>query len=42
MSSLLFALRAMKVQNRPIINRTVDYQVLSIKLQIDLDKLNDD
>ena len=42
MSSLLFALRAMKVQNRPIINKTVDYQALSIKLQDDLDKLNDD
>ena len=42
MSSLLFALRAMKVQNRPIINKTVDYQALCIKLQDDLDKLNDD
>ena len=42
MSSLLFALRAMKVQNRPIINKTVDYQALCVKLQDDLDKLNDD
>ena len=42
MSSLLFALRAMKVQNRPIINKTIDYQALCIKLQDDLDKLNDD
>ena len=42
MSSLLFALRAMKVQNRPKINKTVDYQALCIKLQDDLDKLNDD
>ena len=42
MSSLLFALRAMKVQNRPVINKTIDYQALSIKLQDDLDKLNDD
>ena len=42
MSSLLFALRAMKVQNRPVINKTVDYQALCIKLQDDLDKLNDD
>ena len=42
MSSLYFALRAMKVQNKPIINRTIDYQTLCIKLQDDLDKLNDD
>ena len=33
MSSLYFALRAMKVQNRPIINKTIDYQALYIKLQ---------
>ena len=32
----------MKVQNKPIINRSVDYQALCIKLQEDLDKLNDD
>ena len=36
-SSLNFALRAMKVQNKPIINRSVDYQALCIKLQEDLD-----
>ena len=42
MSSLLFALRAMKVQNRPVINKTIDYQALCVKLQDDLDKLNDD
>ena len=42
MSSLYFALRAMKVQNKPIINKTVDYQALCVKLQDDLDKLNDD
>ena len=42
MSSLYFALRAMKVQNRPIINKTIDYQALCVKLQDDLDKLNDD
>ena len=42
MSSLYFALRAMKVQNKPIINRTIDYQALCVKLQDDLDKLNDD
>lgn len=40
-SSLNFALRAMKVQNKPIINKSVDYQALCIKLQEDLDKLND-
>ena len=42
MSSLYFALRAMKVKNKPTINKTIDYQVLCIKLQDDLDKLNDD
>ena len=42
MSSLLFALRAMKVQNKPIINKTIDYQALCVKLQDDLDKLNDE
>ena len=42
MSSLYFALKAMKIQNKPIINKTIDYQVLCIKLQEDLDKLNDD
>ena len=41
-SSLFFALRAMKVQNKPIINKTVDYQALCVKLQEDLDKLNDE
>ena len=41
-SSLNFALRAMKVQNKPIINKSVDYQALCIKLQEDLDKLNDE
>jgi len=42
LSSLYFALKAMKIQNKPIINKTIDYQVLYIKLQDDLDKLNDD
>ena len=42
MSSLLFASRAMKVQNKPVINKSVDYQALCLKLQDDLDKLNDD
>ena len=32
----------MKVQNKPIINKSVDYQALCIKLQEDLDKLNDE
>ena len=41
-SSLFFALRAMKVQNKPKINKTVDYQALCVKLQEDLDKLNDE
>ena len=41
-SSLFFALRAMKVQNKPKINKTVDYQALCQKLQEDLDKLNDE
>ena len=41
-SSLNFASRAMKVKNKPIINRSVDYQALCIKLQEDLDKLNDE
>ena len=41
-SSLNFASRAMKVQNKPIINKSVDYQALCIKLQEDLDKLTDE
>ena len=41
-SSLNFASRAMKVKNKPIINKSTDYQALSIKLQEDLDKLNDE
>ena len=41
-SSMNFASRAMKVQNKPIINKSVDYQALCIKLQEDLDKLNDE
>ena len=32
----------MKVQNKPTINKSVDYQALCQKLQEDLDKLNDD
>ena len=41
-SSLFFASRAMKVENKPKVNKSVDYQALCIKLQYDLDKLNDE
>ena len=41
-SSLFFASRAMKVENKPKVNQSVDYQALSVKLQYDLDKLNDE
>ena len=41
-SSLFFASRAMKVENKPKINESVDYQALCVKLQYDLDKLNDE
>ena len=39
LSSLNFGLRAMKVQNKPVINKTQDYQALCYKLQEDYDKL---
>ena len=39
LSSLNFGLRAMKVQNKPVINRTQDYQAMCYKLQEDYDKL---
>ena len=39
LSSLNFGLRAMKVQNKPMINRTQDYQALCFKLQEEYDKL---
>ena len=42
LSSLQFALRAMKVQNKPKINKSIDYQALYLKVQDDLDKLNDE
>jgi chromosome segregation ATPase len=42
LSTLFFGSRAMKVKNKPTMNKTVDYQALSIKLQEDLDKLNDE
>ena len=41
-SSLYFASRAMKVENKPKVNKSVDYQALCVKLQYDLDKLNDE
>jgi hypothetical protein len=41
-STLMFNSRAMKVRNKPTINKSVNYQTLSMKLQEDLDKLNDD
>ena len=42
LSSLFFGSRAMKVQNKPIMNKFVDFQSLCIKLQEELDKANDD
>ena len=41
-SSLFFASRAMKVENKPKVNKSVDYEALCVKLQYDLDKLNDE
>jgi len=40
-SSFNFAQRAMKVKNKPVLNISVDYHALYIKLQEDFDKLND-
>ena len=40
-SSLNFAQRAMKVKNKPVLNISTDYHALYIKVQEDLDKLND-
>ena len=42
LSALNFGLRAMKVQNKPIINRTKDYQSICFKLQEEYDKLMDE
>ena len=39
LSSLNFGLRAMKVQNKPVINKTQDYQAICYKLQEEYDKL---
>lgn len=41
-SSLMFGQRAMKVQNKPLVNVVVDYQTLSIKLQDNYDNLNEE
>lgn len=40
-SSLLFGTRAMKVENRPELNVTVDYKALCAQLQAELDRIND-
>lgn len=40
--SLAFGQRAMKVQNKPMLNEFVDYENLCKKLSLDLDKLNDE
>ena len=40
-SSLNFAVRAMKVQNKPIVNKSEDYQAQLIKLQEEYDKLQE-
>ena len=42
LSSLNFGQRAMKVKNKPIINRTEDYQAQLFKLQEEYDKLTDE
>ena len=39
LSSLNFGLRAMKVQNKPVINKTQDYKAMCYKLQEEYDKL---
>lgn len=40
-SSLLFGSRAMKIENRPEINKQVDYKALCAQLQAELDRIND-
>lgn len=39
--SLTFASRAMKIENKPTVNKKVDYRVLSVELQSELDQKND-
>ena len=39
--SLQFAQRAMKVENAPVINKKIDYRILNLQLQSELDDVND-
>ncbi|CDW79952.1 UNKNOWN [Stylonychia lemnae] len=39
--SLQFAQRAMKVENIPVINKKIDYRVMNVQLQSELDEVND-
>lgn len=39
--SLQFASRAMNVENQPVINKKLDYRVLNLQLQNELDEVND-
>lgn len=39
--SLQFAQRAMKVENAPVINKKIDYRLLNVQLQGELDDVND-
>lgn len=39
--SLQFASRAMNVENQPFINKKLDYRVLNLQLQNELDEVND-
>ena len=39
--SLQFAQRAMKVENAPVINKKIDYRILNMQLQSELDDCND-
>ena len=39
--SLQFAQRAMKVENAPVINKKIDYRILNMQLQSELDDVND-
>jgi hypothetical protein len=41
-SALQFGSRAMKIENRPEINKQVDYRALCAQLQAELDRINDD
>jgi len=40
-SALQFGSRAMKVENRPEVNKIVDYRALCSQLQVELDQIND-